>query len=245
MTACSGASETQPNPRQLAELDAAVEAWERGDRSDYAYIYLRTCQCAEPEPQGPNTVFVVDGNINSVEHFGSREALEGFSADDLFDRIRQAVTDGGEVAVTYDQTTGFPSSINLDLQAGSDDDPLILEIHSFLSFAEHRTRLTDARTRWQAAGLADYHIIYQAPSTDLVEVEVRDGVAAGGSGSALPERIVADFFDELDAAIAERPDSIAIAYDQNLGYPTSYRVEQLSDRRAVIQFESIEVTREP
>lgn len=239
--ACSSASVDPLVTHQLVELDVAVDLWESGDRSDFSYVYLRTCKCAEPEPQGPNTVFVVDGNVDSVEHFGSREALDGFSADDLFDRIREAIKDGNDVAVTYNQATGLPSSVNLDLQAGPDDDPLILEIRSFLSFADHRARLADARSLWLASSVADYRLRYEAPSTGAVEINVRDGVAIGGSGTELPGRVVTDFFDELEAAIAERPDSVAIQYDPNLGYPTSYRIEQQSARRVVIEYQLIEV----
>lgn len=240
---CSAAVDDLQLTRQRAELDEAVATWASGDRSDYSYIYVRTCDCVEPEPQGPNTVFVVDGVVDVVEHFGSREALEGFRAEDLFDRIREAIDDGDEIAVTYDEVTGLPSSLNLDLRAGPDDDPLILEIRSFLSYAEHRTALADAQALWQSAGLDRYQIRYEEPSIGLVEVDVRDGVAIADSGSELLERTVTDFFDELDATIAQRPDIINVEYDPDLGYPTSYRIEQLSDRRTIVQFESIEVTR--
>jgi hypothetical protein len=239
---CSAAVDDAQLTRQQAELDEAVATWRSGDRSDYSYVYIRTCSCVEPEPQGPNTVFVVDGDVDVVEHFGSREALEGFSAEELFERIREAIDDGREIAVTYDEATGLPSSLNLDLRAGPDDDPLILEVQSFLSYAEHLAALADARALWKAAGLDQYQIRYEEPSVGLVEVDVRDGVATASTGPASFERTVTDFFDELDAAIAQRPDVIVVEYDSDLGYPTSYRIEQLSDRRIVVEYDSIEVT---
>ncbi len=239
---CSNAVDDLQLARQGAELDEAIAAWASGDRSDYSYVYTRVCVCVEPEPQGPNTVFVVDGDVDVVEHFGSREALDGFSVDELFDRIRSAIDEGREIAVIYDEATGLPSSVNLDLRAGSDDDPLILDIHSFLSYAEHRTALVDARARWQAADIDRYRISYEAPSTDRVEVEVFDGVAISGVGPEVPGRTVTDFFDELAAAIDQRPDSITVEYDPDLGYPTFYRIEEFSDRRIVMQYESIRVS---
>lgn len=227
LTACASAA-TDPSTRQATnDLNNAAAAWESGDRSDYSYSYTRTCDCPEPEPQGPNTVFVVDGQVTSVEHFGAREALDGFAIDDLFTRIRQAIEDAKPIAVVYDTATGMPLTINLDLDAtaGSRNGPLILELSSFLSYPDERRELSESLHRWETAQLSSYRLRYDSHGSETTIVDVIDGVAAEGPPTLAP-RTVQQFFDEITEALEGRPDHISIGYDPILGYPTSYRIIQ-------------------
>lgn len=261
LVALAGCSDRAADPRveaQRAELEAAVMTWGSGDRSDYAYIYLRTCDCPRPEPQGPNSVFVVEGQVVAVEHFGNRESLDGFTAEDLFGQIRRAIEDGKNLEVTYDPATGLPMSLNLDLDADltgvsdSADDPLILELRSFLSYADERRALAEARARWDSADLDNYRLRYELTDSGPVDVEVNDGVvvphspdgAASPDSSAAEPPTVTDLFDQLDAAITARADSLVVDYHPTLGHPISYQIDPDISQRDEINVSSIRVTAE-
>lgn len=234
----------------LADLDQALARWNAGDRSDYSYVYLRKCECLLPEPQGPNTVFVADGEVTKVEHFGSREAVDGFTAEELFERIETAIRDDLPVAVTYDPHTGFPASMDLEVGATPGTDPLILTLELFLSYSDLRSELAEAREVWFLGEGANYDLSYRATPDLVVRSQVRGGMAVerpietAEISDGLPLTI-ADLFDQVEAAIDKRPATMSVTYDSRLGFPNRVDVDFDPSVRDEVRIFDVAVLQQP
>lgn len=214
-----------------ATLQEARILWAEGDRSDYAYVYNRECDCDQPEPFGPNRVFVVD----VVTHFGYRESLDGFTVLGLFDRIEVAILDAHPIDVTYDSDNGFPTLIRLGIDNETDEADFDLETRSLMSFVELRSAHADAAKRWSDSSISDYDLAYEVRCScedTGATVAVRNGdvvektFAKPDSPIGLEPVTVDSLFAEVEAAIDDKAYTIAVRYHPDLGYPISVEVDR-------------------
>ena len=189
------------------------------------------CDCDQPEPFGPNRVFVVD----VVTHFGYRESLDGFTVLGLFDRIEVAILDAHPIDVTYDSDNGFPTLIRLGIDNETDEADFDLETRSLMSFVELRSAHADAAKRWSDSSISDYDLAYEVRCScedTGATVAVRNGdvvektFAKPDSPIGLEPVTVDSLFAEVEAAIDDKAYTIAVRYHPDLGYPISVEVDR-------------------
>jgi hypothetical protein len=105
-----------------------------------------------------------------------------------------------------------------------------------------RSDLEQARTRWAERGPSDYSIVvsrscFCAPvTTDPVVVTVAGGVIVSrvyaASGDTVPPAYasvypdIAQLFDIIDEAIAQRAAHVDVTYEPDFGYPVSVFIDQ-------------------
>jgi len=238
-TTVSTETTTPEMTEELAELDEAEQRWTDTGKATYSYTYRQSCEC-DDAAMGPNTVSVVDGEVVAVRM--DRQGTAGFDPDavappgqtvaQLFTMIRAAIERGEQVMVTYDADLGHPILVRLDLEAIPVDGGFDFEIVSFEMGSAERVALSQARDRWNAAGLSDYTYTYRpqcfcVPSA--IEVTVVNGAVQSHlvlEGELFGEFLsIEDLFGFIDDALARQPFSIDVEYDGSLGYPRSVWVD--------------------
>jgi len=133
LTACASAGAAS------SEFDRARDKWQDADISHYRYNLTLSCFCAFNENM-PLVIEVQDGEVVSMESQNGNEIedmnLELFqkydTIDDIFVELEKAL--GGEadkVTVTYDETYGFPTQIDLDFIEEAIDDELYITVSGF------------------------------------------------------------------------------------------------------------------
>lgn len=199
---------------------ATIRRWERGD--EYG-------ECGS----GPVRTVVRDGEV--VEAFdldAECDVADPVTMAEVFDlaeRWAGAARDGP----TFDEQYGWVEMLWADdrsVEAEISVDDFVPEARPIARDPQDEA-LADARRRWDAAGIDDYHLVvepicfcgFQGP----VDVEVVDGVAVAPE-PADPEMQAADY-DGLDLTIdaiftqiadAIQSGDVDVSYDPDLGYPT-------------------------
>jgi hypothetical protein len=118
---------------ELSALEAAAERWADAGVDTYSY-QLTIHAMATAEFTGPFVVEIIDGEIVSVTRDGSPvspERARGYRVEQIFDMIRQAIVEGVEVAVLYNQVLGYPVLVQIDLDAIAVDGGLAFSIDQF------------------------------------------------------------------------------------------------------------------
>lgn len=168
--------------------------------------------------------------------------------DGLFELIENALANGGEVVVDYDDERGYPRSVSIDAipQAVDDEFGYVVERLVVGRLAGFRSELRVQRARWAAQRIEDYQLTFSrscfcAPEgAGLVVLDVLDGEPVEWlyflSGDPVPPEWQAVFptvdglFDFLEDAIDRGAETIDVIFDAELGLPTTLRVDY---RRAV------------
>jgi len=109
------------------EWEANQNRWRDAGMTSYGYEFRRVCFC-------PNTnlvrITVIDGVITAVHDVDSGTDLDSSefrfyeTVDDLFDIVRDALTNADSIEVTYDEKLGYPTQITIDFIANAIDDEL-------------------------------------------------------------------------------------------------------------------------
>lgn len=114
-----GCSSPLDSNEQLAWAQAR-DRWTARGLADYTFETRHDCFCP-PEITGPVRITVHQGTISSVTILesglllASSDLVHWYTIEQLFDRIRAtAVQDGiADVAVSYDPTLGYPTSVRV------------------------------------------------------------------------------------------------------------------------------------
>ncbi len=215
----------------LEELERAQATW--AARAPADYTVRKTCiGCAE------ETVAVRSGELVSL---GSQELL---TIERVFSQIEEAIGDGADVQVTYDDDLGYPTALFID--ADGDDIAEVdvqytdLEAMPIVATLEE---LLEAREKWEALGLDDYRYLFRADCTcteeGTFEVTVRDGRAveelpvddAARRSTQISPGTLDAAFDDLEDWFTDSSDLIEegilevdVRMDPELGYPRWFRV---------------------
>lgn len=132
--ACSLGSDAAP------ETPAAV--WTAQEIDDYQYTVQVSCFCLR-EATRPVVVEVKDGRAVSLTYADDGTAADPAlfarydSIDKIFDIISEAeAQEPARLDVTYDEATGVPQSIAIDISEQMADEELYLEIREFEALAD-------------------------------------------------------------------------------------------------------------
>ena len=141
LAACSA---VQPK----SEVERAREKWQNTNISHYRFKLFFGCFCAFSQDM-PLNIEVKDGQVVSMQYQSGNEIdpnlLEYFNRFTTIDRLFDEIESGfeikdnvdtagdkaDEVKVTYDETYGFPTQINIDFIKNAVDDELSLQISEF------------------------------------------------------------------------------------------------------------------
>ncbi len=133
LTACADA--TGPTDPDLL-LRQNMARWASRGPADYRYVITRFCECLA-ESAGPTTVVVRNGEVETRRYATGASVHPQYESlftpvPGLFDLIRRAIdTPAAGLAVRYDDTYGFPASIQIDWVAGTADDEVSYRITEF------------------------------------------------------------------------------------------------------------------
>ena len=107
--------------------------WTRQHVTSYRFTMSRSCECLAPQMTGPAVVEVRNGNLTAQLAAGAAADTALFTrVEGMFDLIQRAVDARAEVlAVEYDRTLGYPTSINIDYSKTIADDEFSVFVTSF------------------------------------------------------------------------------------------------------------------
>ncbi|MDH3251101.1 MAG: DUF6174 domain-containing protein, partial [Acidimicrobiia bacterium] len=176
-----------------------------------------------------------------VVALGSRHLL---TIERVFRQIEDAIRDGADVQVTYDDVLGYPTVLTIDVDrddiAEVDLQYTDLEAMPIVTTLEE---LLEAREKWEALRLDDYRYLFKADCTcteeGTFEVTVRDGRAAeelplddaarrsrqispGTLDAAFDD--LEDWFTDSSDLIEEGILEVDVRMDPQFGYPRWFRV---------------------
>lgn len=120
---------------QRDNLTQARARWDSKDVSSYSYILELQCFCAPATDLRPVLVTVQNGQVASLQYYHQNPAQRTPASaaifgpydtvEELFDIIDDAIDrDADVLQVGYDPEYGFPSAVNVDYQAGGDEQRL-------------------------------------------------------------------------------------------------------------------------
>lgn len=245
-TACSvSGPDGEDDP--LARLSAAIQVWQASGISDYELAMRRTCGECLPE-HALAVVVTVSGGTKTVSRASNGEPVIALprtypDVDGLFDLIEDMVLAGADVDVEYDGALGFPRSVSVDPVPDAIDDEFgfVIDDLNLGRHAELRAEIAAQREKWAARRIVDYQLTFSrlcfcAPEgAGLVVLSVLDDEPVEWlyflSGDPVaPEwqpvfPTVQGLFDFLEDAIDRGAEDIDVAFDSDLGLPTSIRVD--------------------
>lgn len=227
-------------------LDIAQRNWDAEHFTDYSFNYSLDCFCA-PELQNID-VQVVTGEVASATDEDSQPVSDQDLAsiptiDELFDYIQQWIDDEAEeLVVEFDEQSGFPLSIHVDVQVGASDDEFNYTLANFDPdlLISNQNKLYANSELWSEEGHASYHYVVETEETgDLREywITVSNNAAVEGhyhTGSdeidinpntLLDYPTVTDYFTLIQDSIDLPADIIIVEYSKRLGYPVSILVD--------------------
>lgn len=122
-------------PSRCASADASFHQaralWGKLKFAHYRYRYTRSCECL-PEDSAPVIIEVANDQIAGIEYTDGTPVNAGKhrlynTVDGLFDKICAAFEqDAFSIAVTYDDTMGYPTDIRIDYQHNVADEELLV-----------------------------------------------------------------------------------------------------------------------
>ncbi|MBY5164115.1 DUF6174 domain-containing protein [Salsipaludibacter albus] len=237
-------AEASADPEVLAELDDARARWEATEPPQWtatiAWSERDTVygQCGA----GPVRVVVVDGAVTeAVDLDADCDVDDPPTITAVFDRAEEVAGAFEEPPAFHDEY-GFPTWLSawdrsVQVELGVSD---FVPVARPLGDAPPDEALAEARARWDAAGIDDYTMVVDPQCFcgfyGEVEVEVVDGEVVEVRPSE-PE-VSADDYQGIDLTVegifADIDDTIAtgmaaVAYDPDLGYPTSADLDPMPD----------------
>ncbi len=103
------------------------QQWQLLHADDYVFRFERSCYCL-PEVTTPGLIHVVDGEIVSVRHPVTNEALDPIfylTVDDLFDQVQFAIDFPADaLLIEYDDAFCYPTRIDIDFISMAIDDEM-------------------------------------------------------------------------------------------------------------------------
>ncbi len=132
LTACSAI-------QHASDFDRARAKWQDANISHYRFNLFIGCFCVFSQDM-PLIIEVQNGEVVSMEYQSGNEIdatnLEYFqrfaTIDKIFAELEKDLDgEADEVAVTYDETYGFPTQVNIDFMKDATDDELGLTISEF------------------------------------------------------------------------------------------------------------------
>jgi hypothetical protein len=244
-----GCSVSGPDDEEngLAGLTEAIQAWQASGISDYELAMQRTCgECLPLDALA--VVVTVSGGEKTVSLAHNGEPVAALpriypDVDGLFRLIEEMALAGADVEVEYDDELGFPRSISIDPFPDAVDDEFGYMIDDLI-VARHRglrAEIAAQREKWASRRIEDYQLTFSrvcfcAPEgAGLVVLNVLDGEPVQWlyflSGDPVPSEWQAVFpdvdglFDFLEDAIDRGAEEIEVAFDPDLGLPTTVRVD--------------------
>ena len=115
--------EPPPSDGDREQLEDALARWQAAGLPDYDFDVTVHCECP-PESRGPFPVEVREGHPVSGD--GPIAVMK-----DAFDLISGAVDAGIDVAVSYDETLGYPTDVIIDTEAVAVDGGMAFTISDF------------------------------------------------------------------------------------------------------------------
>lgn len=244
--ACSvSGPDEEENP--LAGLTAAIRAWQASGISDYELALRRTCgECLPSDALA--VVVTVSGEEKTVSLASNGEPVAALprvypDVEGLFDLIEEMVLAGADVEVDYDDALGFPRAVTVDPIPDAVDDEFgyVVDDLTVGRHAELRAEIAAQRAKWDARRIEDYQLTlsrscFCAPEgAGLVVLSVLEGQPVewlyflSGDPVALEWQAmfptVDGLFDFLEDAIDRGAEEIEVAFDADLGLPTTVRVD--------------------
>jgi hypothetical protein len=231
----------------LVRLEESRAKWVADGPSEYELAMRRSC--GECLPEGALAVVVSvssAGTTVSLAQNGERiEPQPGLYPDveGLFDLIETHLLAGAEVDVEYDPELGYPRSVSIDPVPDAIDDEFGYVVDDLAAgrLAALRADLRVQRERWAAQRILDYQLTlsrscFCSPEgAGLVVLTVLEGEPVQWqyflSGDPIaPEwravfPTVEGLFDFVEDAIDRGAESIEVRYDEDLGLPTTIRID--------------------
>lgn len=231
----------------LDRLDESRAKWVANGPSEYELAMRRSC--GECLPDGALAVVVsVSSGGTTVSLAQNGERIEDQSGlypdvDGLFELIETYILAGGEVEAEYDGDLGYPRSVSIDPVPDAVDDEFGYVVDDLAAgrLAALRAELRVRRERWAAQRILDYQLTLSrscfcsAEGAGLVVLTVLEGEPAEWqyflSGDPIaPEwrsvfPTVDGLFDFVEDAIDRGAESIEVRYDEDLGLPTTIRID--------------------
>ncbi|HET9332702.1 MAG TPA: DUF6174 domain-containing protein [Gemmatimonadota bacterium] len=231
----------------LARLEASRAKWVANGPSEYELAMRRSC--GECLPEGALAVVVsVSSGGTTVSLAQNGERIENQSGlypdvDGLFELIEIHILAGADVEAEYDGDLGFPRSVSIDPVPDAVDDEFGYVVDDLAAgrLVALRAELRVRRERWAGQRILDYQLTlsrscFCSPEgAGLVVLTVLEGEPAEWqyflSGDPIaPEwraffPTVEGLFDFVEDAIDRGAESIEVRYDEDLGLPTTIRVD--------------------
>lgn len=108
------------------ELDENLGLWREAGIEDYTFRFRRICFCTATNAV---VIEVRAGSVQSIVDAESGEPVDArfltsyLTVDGLFEEIREAIDrDAHTLSVTYHQSLGYPTSIDIDYEVNTIDD---------------------------------------------------------------------------------------------------------------------------
>jgi hypothetical protein len=231
----------------LTRLADGRAKWGANGPGEYELAMRRSCGECLPEGALAVVVSVSSGGTTvSLAQNGERiDAQAGLYPDveGLFDLIETHILAGAEVEVEYDGDLGYPRSISIDPVPDAVDDEFGYVVDDLAAgrLAALRAELRVRRERWAAQRILDYQLTlsrscFCSPEgAGLVVLTVLEGEPVQWqyflSGDPIaPEwravfPTVEGLFDFVEDAIDRGAESIEVRYDEDLGLPTTIRID--------------------
>jgi hypothetical protein len=108
--------------------EAARARWQAAGIASYRFTLASNCFCTD-EFRGPFQITVTDGAVSEAL-YGAMPAQDGIAmtVDEVFQAIEDSLNSGVETQITYDETLGYPLTVQLDLAAIAVDGGFSVEL---------------------------------------------------------------------------------------------------------------------
>lgn len=216
-------------------LEANFQKWKANHPHEYAFTYSRTCFCINPvwrvEVKGDSVVRVA--NISSAP--GTPSALESYSMDSIFARIKAGLDKHpAKAQIRYNARLGYPEEAGFDQAPNVADDEYSLGVSDFIAATPADT-LAFNYAKWKANRPAVYeYTYYRGLTCSCVYPTWRvkahfDSVVQVGPRHPSPDTTrpnpdrqyysIDSIFARIKLSLDSDPDEHSILYDFRRGFP--------------------------
>jgi Family of unknown function (DUF6174) len=224
-------------------LEENRQRWNANHPHEYAFTYRISCFCNNPvwrvEVKGDSVVRVANISPSAP---GSPSALESYSMDSIFGRIKQGLDKHpARTQIRYNTRLGYPEQAGFDLASNVADDEYYISISDFIAATPADT-LAFYYAKWKAHRPDRYAYTYSRGLTcscvyPVWRVEARGDSVIGVTqryptlDTILPEADLRFYsmdsiFARVQAALDSGPDAHSIRYDTAMGFPVQAYFDQ-------------------